>query len=126
MFCRFCGAKNDDAAVFCGKCGKRLDSDPFQNSFNYDPFNNSNYNPFEAPMMTAKLSVKALVAFIVALSGLLIFALPSGIAGIILASLSLRDFSERKMKGKGLAITAFIISPINILFGILNIFMLAL
>ena len=131
MFCRFCGAKNEDNAIFCQSCGKRIGSDPFGNSSDYNPFANSStdYNPFEAPiMMPAKLSVKALIAFIISLAGLWLWLLsiPLGLAGIILASLSFRDFSEHKMRGKGYAITAIILSSVDILLGILDLYLLTL
>ena len=27
MFCRKCGFKNDDDAVFCGRCGERMEEE---------------------------------------------------------------------------------------------------
>ena len=27
MFCGYCGFKNEDGAVFCGRCGKRLEGE---------------------------------------------------------------------------------------------------
>lgn len=150
MFCKFCGARNDDDAIFCRSCGKKIgeqetkgadgaeNENPFT-SHTTNSYTSANYNPFAQPSFIKRpISVKALVGFIISISvfflaeilvlipdytaAAFLLEFPAGIAGIILTSLSFRDFSLYKKRGRGFAISGLIIASLMLFIGIVTIF----
>ena len=149
MFCKFCGARNDDDAIFCRSCGKKIgeqetkgaDGAENENPFTSNTTNSytsANYNPFAQPSFIKRpISVKALVGFIVSISMFVIadvFALipnaffsavlleaPAAVVGIVFTSISFRDFSERKKRGLGFAISGLVIASFMLFIAMVNL-----
>ncbi len=65
-----------------------------------------------------KLSIKALVGFIVSLSGLLVLTIPCGIVGLVFSILGMKEIKSSDKTGKGFAMTGLIVSIIDIAIGV--------
>ena len=111
MFCRNCGKEINDTTIFCPHCGAQANAEPEPEKVNLE---------FDAPVQK-KLSIKALVGFIVSLAGILIAALPCGIVGLIFSILGKKEVDTQGKSGKGFAIAGMVVSIFDIVFGALMV-----
>ena len=105
MICKRCGTLIEDTAMVCPVCGASTTDDFYA-------------QPTAAPVKNG-FSGMAIAGFVMSLLGLLIFALPFGILGIIFSSLGMQNTSMHASRGKGLSISGLIIGIIDVACGIL-------
>jgi len=72
-----------------------------------------------------KFNLLGIASFVCALIGLLIAAIPCGIAALITGIMALVKFDKEKEKGKWMAITGIALGSADILLGILAVAMVA-
>ena len=114
MFCRNCGKEINDTTIFCPYCGTQVsnDAEPVKVNLGFD-------NPTQK-----KLSMKALVGFIVAMAGILLAAIPCGIVGLIFSCLGKKETEKSNLGGRGFAIAGIVVSILDIVFGVIAIIMM--
>ena len=125
MFCKNCGKKQTEGAVYCYSCGNKLEENSEQIIETVTPANQ--VNPVSAP--TVRRSKFALLGFIFSLipvaasmfigvyltldSYAILYSLiilPCSILGIVFSSIGLKHTSTKKQGGKGFAIAGLIVS----------------
>lgn len=107
--------------MYCKKCGTELDETNYCSKCNeYHRDNNESDNELinETENISQTMSGLSIAGFVVSLVGLLIAAIPCGIAGSILSFLGLNDVQKRERKGYGFAITGVIVSIVDIVLGL--------
>ena len=131
MICDKCGAEIMDNSKFCSMCGAVIE----EKSNEVVEVQNNEQNTQEVVVSASieeikdnnsisankELSWKALVGMIVALSGILISTMICGIVGLIFSCLGLVDVSRNNKSGKGMAITGFVVSIIDIFLGFISL-----
>ena len=131
MICDKCGAEIMDNSKFCSMCGAVIE----EKSNEVVEVQNNEQNTQEVVVSASieeikdnnsisankELSWKALVGMIVALSGILISTMICGIVGLIFSCLGLVDVSRKNKSGKGMAITGFVVSIIDIFLGFISL-----
>lgn len=77
------------------------------------------------PNEQKKFNICALLSFILSLVGLIVAALPCGIASVILGIVGLVTFKPETQKGRWMAITGLCIGAVDVLFALLYAGMIA-
>lgn len=115
MICKKCGAEIDINANFCPYCNEPVIEEQKRVEVNLG---------YDAPQNTQnkKMSVKALVGFIVAMAGIIIAAIPCGIVGLIFSIKGKKEAETMGLNGRGLAIAGIVVAIIDIAFGVFSIF----
>ena len=108
MVCKVCGKENSDENKYCIGCGAVLDEN-----------NDLQIKDENKPKL--KFSGFAISGFVIALVGIIVFAVPCGVASTIFSALAFKDTLSNKARGKGLAIAGLIIGIIDIILGIIII-----
>ena len=114
MFCRNCGKEINDTTIFCPYCGTQVanDTEPVKVNLGFD-------NPTQK-----KLSMKALVGFIVAMAGIFIAAIPCGIVGLVFSCKGMKETENSNLRGRGFAIAGLVVSILDIIFGVISVIMM--
>jgi lipopolysaccharide export LptBFGC system permease protein LptF len=130
-YCKRCGAQLSDDAKFCSSCGASVkqESDENQNHEQPQPYSpystsqqNTQYTQYAPPYQPQKKkNGLSMAGFIVSLAGMLFLPLVSGIVGLVLSVIGLRNSKREGLGTDGFAIAGIIIGVINILYGILLI-----
>ncbi len=114
-FCPNCGSELKEGADICVKCGKIINGNI--------PVNNQANVQTETSTKTNGL---ALAGFITALASLLLnFWGIVGLVATILSGVGLSKVNETGEKGKGMAVAGLCIGIFSIIYGIIQIFVLA-
>lgn len=127
MICNKCGSENRKNAKFCNQCGNNLLEEQeivTEVAEVQDEVQEPNIEEeiqVQEEQVEKKLSWKALVGFIVALSGLIISGIGCGVVGIVFSCLGLSDVSKNGKSGKGFAVAGLVISIVDVVGGIVNI-----
>lgn len=111
MFCRFCGEKNEDEAIFCKKCGSNI---RLNNKYN-NTYTNGQYSNFNANQIENKpLSMWVYFAY------RLLFAIPIvGIIAILIIGLgntrniNLRNYAKSYLCEAIIVLVMFLLSLIT-------------
>ena len=110
MFCKICGCEIPEGSTFCPRCGSDVETSEFVAQ--------------EQPAQVRKYSGKAIAGFVLSLVGILISAIPCGIAGIILSVLGMKETGANGKKGKGLAIAGLAVSIFDIISGVYSVILM--
>lgn len=110
MFCKNCGKQITDGSVFCPNCG----ADTEVNKYLYQPVSKQKYNT---------MSIIGLV--VAGISLLLNFWGIVGIAATVISLIALLQIGKSCEKGKGMAIAGIAIGGFSIVFGVIQIILLA-
>lgn len=120
MFCTNCGKEIADHAKFCSECGTQvpeLKEEPNTASCEEKPI-----EEVQTTTPKKKLSVLALVGFIVSMASFLLLPLPGGIVGLILSRKGKAEIeAQQDLDGQGFATAGIIVGIVNIIRGALQI-----
>lgn len=108
MFCKYCGSLLIDGSDKCLDCGMHVENVVFLPEENVKNLN------IPAP----RFSINAIVGFVVSLVGIIAFAVPSGIIGLVFSSIGLKKTLSNQYKGLGMAIAGLVVSILDIVFGV--------
>ncbi len=109
MICKNCGTILEENSNTCPICGTQITED-----------NNHKEKQFEKveEPTAKKYSGKAIAGFVLSLIGIIVFAVPCGILGLVFSALAMKEV-ESSQYGKAFVISGLVISIIDIVLGII-------
>ncbi len=111
MICKHCGAEIAETEKVCPMCNSEVETVSEKREGTVVTENEP------AP----KLSIKALVGFIVSLAGVLVLAIPCGVVGLVFSALGIKEMNTLSKVGRGFVISGLIVSIVDIILGIYNL-----
>ena len=135
-FCQSCGYEIPEGSLYCEKCGSPVEpvapvapvqSVPVQNTpVQSVPVQNPQVVYQNVTVTPSKTNGFAIAGFVLSIISIFLCCggLVTGIPGLVLSILGLRDISKNNEGGKGLAIAGIIISSIMIAFSLFYLLIL--
>ena len=116
MFCTKCGKQLAENANFCSNCGAQA-FEKYKEPKESSDTARAQDTPSQNPTQKKKLSIMALVGFIVSMASLITFPLPGGIVGLVLSRKGRKEIEAQGLDGRGFASAGIAVGIVNIVIG---------